>query len=278
MFVSDIHAYHKIITDSYDERSKTYNNSEWHRTLAKQLVDYAPPAKHGKVLDIGTGTGAVAFHAASMVGVEGEVIGVDISEGMIAKAKELLKGSAFRNIEFTLADGENLGFSHNRFDRIYCASAFFWMSDKVGALTHWRERLKPGGMVGFHAWPENTYVWGYVARHVLKKYGVEYLAHAPYGSVEICTQLLEQAGYENIDIKVVESGHYIPLEDALNGWISEKDYPIGQYPHPASITPPEILEQARKDYEAEIMRLNTDKGVWNDTTIYYVFGQNPEDT
>lgn len=32
MFVTDIHAYHKLIADSYDERSKTYNNSEWHRT------------------------------------------------------------------------------------------------------------------------------------------------------------------------------------------------------------------------------------------------------
>lgn len=224
MSVTDIHAYHKIITDSYDERSKTYNDSEWHRILAKQLVDYAPPAKNGSVLDIGTGTGSVAFHAASLVGQEGEVTGVDISRGMIAKANELLKDSAIRHIEFILADGENLAFMPNRFDRVYCASAFFWISDKVGALKHWRELLKPGGIVGFHAWPENSYVWGYIARQVLKRYGVEYLAHAPYGSVETCTQMLEQAGYEHIDIKVVESGHYISLEDALNGWISEEHY------------------------------------------------------
>jgi len=45
--VTDIHAYHKIITDSYDERSKTYNDSESHRVLAKQLVDYAPPPVNG---------------------------------------------------------------------------------------------------------------------------------------------------------------------------------------------------------------------------------------
>lgn len=277
MHVTNIHAYHKLITDSYDQRSRNYNDSEWHRALARQLVDYNPPPKHGNVLDIGTGTGAVAFHAASIVGAEGEIIGVDISEGMIAKARELLQESAFRNIEFVLADGENLAFSRNRFDRVYCASAFFWMSDKVEALKHWRELLKPGGNVGFHAWPENSYVWGYVARQVLKRYGVEYLAHAPNGSIETCTRMLEQAGYKHIDIKVVESGHYISLEEALNAWISEEHYPVGQYPHPVSITPPDILEQARKDYEAEITRLNTDKGVWNDTTIYYVFGQKPND-
>ncbi len=276
MYVTDIHAYHKLITDSYDQRSKNYNDSQWHRALARQLVDYAPPPLHGKVLDIGTGTGAVAFHAASIVGAEGKITGVDISQGMIAKAKELHADSAFRNIEFILADGENLALPRSRFDRAYCASAFFWMADKVGALKHWRELLKPGGIVGFHAWPENTYVWGYVARRVLKKYGVEYLAHAPYGSVETCAQMLQQAGYEHIDIKVVESGHYISLEDALNGWISEEHYPIGQYPHPVSATPPDILEQARKDYEAEMLRLSTDEGVWNNTTIYYVFGQNPK--
>ena len=130
MTVIDIGAYHKIITDSYDERSKSYNDSAWHRSLAKQLVDQVPPKLGDEVLDIGTGTGTVAFHSASIVGPRGNVTGSDISTGMIAKATELLEESAYDNIRFHMTDGEDLPFSNSSFDRIYRASAFSWLSDK----------------------------------------------------------------------------------------------------------------------------------------------------
>jgi len=55
------------------------------------------------------------------------------------------------------------------------------MADKQQVLKHWYALLKPGGRVGFHAWPEASYVFGYVARQALKAHGVEYLAHSPYG-------------------------------------------------------------------------------------------------
>jgi len=275
MTVTDKQAYHKIITNSYDERSKTYDESVWHRTLAKQLVDHAPPGENASVLDIGTGTGAVAFHAASIVGPGGKVIGVDISSGMIEKSESLLKDSAYGNMDFQLADAENLPFPADSFDRIYCASAFFWIADKDNTLKHWLDLLKPEGIVGFHAWPEDAYIYSYVARQVLKKYGITYLAHSPTGTRAKCAEMLEGAGYSSVDIIEDHTGSYITLEDAKRGWISEDDYPIGQYPHPVSGVPTDILEQARADYDAEMEKLNTDKGVWNNTTMYYIYAQKP---
>lgn len=275
MSVSDIRAYHKLITDSYDKRSENYNDSQPHREQAQQLVDYYPPPIAGRVLDVGTGTGAAAFHAAGYVGDTGEVLGVDISTGMINKASELLRGSGLAHVRFVRADGERLQHTKGYFDRIYCASAFFWMTDKQQALTHWYGLLKPGGVVGFHAWPETSYVFGFVARQALKNYGVEYLAHSPYGSVDIVTNLLVQAGYHEVDVKVIESGHYLGLQQAIDAWIDESDYPIGQFPHPVTVAPPGILEQARQDYIREMQRLNTDKGVWNDTTQYYAYARKP---
>lgn len=37
--------------------------------------------------------------------------------------------------------------------------------------------------------------------------------------------------------------------------------------------PTEIAAQAQRDYEARMDELNTDQGVWNDITMYYVYGQ-----
>ena len=62
------------------------------------------------------------------------------------------------NLEFRYADAENLEFSPNSFDRIYCSSAFFWMSHPLATLRHWYELLKPNGQLGFNATPANSFL------------------------------------------------------------------------------------------------------------------------
>src|SRR5665811_1876341 len=52
------------------------------------------------VLDLGSGAGFDAFLAAPRVGVRGKVIGVDMSEDMLSKAKENAKKGGFNNVEF----------------------------------------------------------------------------------------------------------------------------------------------------------------------------------
>ncbi|MDH5325486.1 MAG: methyltransferase domain-containing protein [Gammaproteobacteria bacterium] len=271
MSVEDYKAYKKIIVDSYDERSKQYAQSNWHRLLAEQLVDYAPPKEGNSVLDIGTGTGAAALYCTGLVGATGRVLGIDISKGMIAEAEKTRTERKCGNLVFKVEDGERLEYPDRSFDRIYCASAFFWIADKPKTLSNWQRLLKPGGVLGFHAWPETSYVYGHIARLVLKKYGVTYLGHSPTGSQQICRSLLEKAGYSNIEIIETNEGHFISLEDAKAAWISEDHYPIGQYPHPATSAPPEILEKAKLEYDMEMERLATDEGVWNDTSMYYVY-------
>ncbi|MDH5546997.1 MAG: class I SAM-dependent methyltransferase [Gammaproteobacteria bacterium] len=272
MNVSDYQAYHKIITSSYDERSKSYGQSNWHRSLAVQLVDYHPPQEGDSVLDIATGTGSAAYHCSGLVGRSGRVFGIDLSQGMISEAEKLKEVSLHDNLTFKVMDSEALDFPENSFDRIYCASAFFWIADKPRALANWRRMLKPGGLLGFHAWPETSFVCGCIARRVLKNHGIEYLANSPTGSMAICEALLRDSGYSEVEIKEVKDGHFMSLEEAKDGWISEEDYPIGQYPHPITAVPQEILEKAKLEYFAEMDKLAVEEGVWNDITTYYVYG------
>ncbi|MGZ4997545.1 MAG: class I SAM-dependent methyltransferase [Methylobacter sp.] len=266
-------AYKKEVADHYSRRSQTYDNSAWHDQMARKLVDYANIKNDSQVLDIGTGTGTVAFYAASKTGPQGLVLGIDISEGMIERARLKLHDAKLPNIRFELGDGESLSDASSSFDFILCGSAFIWMTDLHATLTHWRAHLKPHGKVGFHAFSENAFVTGIVAQSVLLKYGVLYLMSQPTGTIEKCHKLLEQSGYKNVDIKAEKDGTYIDIEEARNSWVSILHPAPGQFPHPLASLTPDQLACARVDYEREIEKLNTTKGIWNDMTTFYVFGE-----
>ena len=273
MSVTDKNAYHKVITKSYNERSKKYNDSEWHRDIAQKLVDFSPPPKEGTVLDIGTGTGVAAFHSASLVGSGGKVFGVDISEGMIIKANELLDLSNLKNIDFSLADGENLDFPKNSFDNIYSASSFFWMTNKLKALEYWHSLLKPSGRVAIHAWPETSYLTGYISQKIFKKYGIDITLHKETATLERTKLLLEKAGFKNIKCQMEKEERFITLDDAKKSLFTEEAYAHGQYPHPLTGVSSEVINKAQIDFETEMEKRNTDKGVWDDMSFFYVSGQ-----
>jgi ubiquinone/menaquinone biosynthesis C-methylase UbiE len=268
---NDLQAYHKHITDTYDHRSGNHNNSKWHRKTALKLIDKMPPRSGDTVLDIGTGTGSIAFHAASLVGKEGKVVGVDLSEGMLAEANKILTDSEFNNLEFVLADAEQLTFSDNRFDRIYCASAFFCILKPLVTLRQWHGLLKPGGILCFHAQPETSYFWVREARKVFNRHGYPYLINGATSNIEKSEQLLSESGFNKVDIRVEESGYFMSADQARGSWIDENDFYPGQYPHPVTNVPPEVMEQCKQEYESNIEKLITEKGIWNDISMYYIY-------
>jgi ubiquinone/menaquinone biosynthesis C-methylase UbiE len=270
----ELNDYKQQVADLYSRRSSNYDDGAWHPRIAHRLVEYAHLHHGQQVLDIATGTGMVAIEAAQIVGIEGRVIGIDISTGMIEQAKQKVETLGLANVEFQLADGEALNFPENSFDCIFCSSALIWMSDLSGALQHWYQLLKPGGLLGFHAFADTAFVGGVVAQRVLEKYGISLLFSKPTGTVEKCHNLLKQAGFVEIDINTEQDGGYISLESAKGMWSGNGSVPTpGQHPNPLLQLSSEHLTQARVEFDAELEILQTKQGVWNDITIFYTFGR-----
>lgn len=270
--VSDKRAYHQRIVDSYDERAAVYDKHVWARENSIQTVDYCPPRPGDSVLDIATGSGTIAFYVAGLVGPQGSVTGIDISKGMLKRCNEKLNETTLTNLKFIYADAERLSFAPNSFDRIYCSSALYWMINPLAALRHWFELLRPGGQLGFNAWPDNLFLWGDGARRSLRKFGVNFTVHEATGNKKRTRELMELAGFSNIRIHEVKDGQYVDAGDC--GPVLALDaYTPGQHPNPIANVPEEILLLAQKDYEAEIRKRTTDQGIWLDKTMYYVYGE-----
>jgi ubiquinone/menaquinone biosynthesis C-methylase UbiE len=267
--------YKQEIANLYTGRSSAYDNSDWHLQIARRLVENGQVTSGQKVLDIATGTGHAAIAAAHIVGSEGHAIGVDISKGMIEQARHKAEALNLSNVEFQLADAEALDFPINSFDRIFCASAFIWMSDLIAALRHWHSFLKPGGLIGIQAFADTAFIGGTIAQKVAEKYGVSFLMSKPTGTVEKCQELLQQSGFETVKVKVEQNGSYISLEKAKGMWSGSAHPAPGQYPPPLSLLVPEQLARAKAKFEAELEALQTAQEIWNDITTFYVYGRKP---
>lgn len=86
----------------------------WRKKAVRNLVDTQAPLK---VLDVACGTADFTIEIAQKVAKGSEVIGVDISEGMMAVGREKIKKAGV-SAELLVADCEDLPYSDNTFDRI----------------------------------------------------------------------------------------------------------------------------------------------------------------
>jgi ubiquinone/menaquinone biosynthesis C-methylase UbiE len=99
------------------------------------------------VLDLGSGGGIDAFLAAKRVGSQGKVIGVDMTEEMVKKAKETAAKHGYGNVEFKLGDIEGLPIEDNSIDIIISNCVINLAPDKERVFQEAYRVLKPGGRI-----------------------------------------------------------------------------------------------------------------------------------
>ena len=270
--VSNRETYQRLVADSYDKRAAVYDNHVWAREWCMKLLELCPPSAGETVLDLGCGSGTIAFHIADQIGPAGSITGVDFAAAMIARCNEKLAQSPFTNIKFTCGDAEDLAYAPNSIDRIYASAILPWLINPQAALRHWYELLTPGGRIGLTVWPSNSFVWGDGERQALRRQGIELTVHEFSGTKDKTHQLMELAGFEKFTIHVVERGQWMEAK-SLKATLSAGAYGIGQYPHPLENVADDVLLRAQEDYWEQVDRLTTEQGVWHDMTTFYVCAQ-----
>lgn len=97
------------------------------------------------VLDLGSGGGVDCFLAAKQVGETGEVIGVDMTPEMIAKARENAAKGGYDNVDFRLGEIERLPVADASVDAIISNCVVNLSPDKPSVYREAYRVLKPGG-------------------------------------------------------------------------------------------------------------------------------------
>ena len=97
------------------------------------------------VLDLGSGAGFDCFLSAKLVGDGGKVIGVDMTEEMIEKARANAKKYGYKNTEFRLGDIEALPVDDSSVDVIISNCVINLAPDKAKVFAEAKRVLKTGG-------------------------------------------------------------------------------------------------------------------------------------
>jgi len=99
------------------------------------------------VLDLGSGAGIDVFLAAKKVGEQGRVIGVDMTEDMVAKGRQLAQEHGFSNVEFHLGYVEHLPVESATVDVIISNCVINLTPDKLASFKEIHRVLRPGGRI-----------------------------------------------------------------------------------------------------------------------------------
>ena len=105
-----------------------------------------------QALDVGCGCGQTSLELAQRVSPGGSVLGIDISQPMLASARKRQKELGVTNLEFVNADAQTYQLASERFDLIFSRFGVMFFEDPIVAFTNLRTALRPEGRLCFVCW------------------------------------------------------------------------------------------------------------------------------
>ena len=122
------------------------------RPVNDLLLARSQVAPGESVLEIGCGTGAATVPFAEAVGERGQVVGIDISEPMLAEARKRIAESGLRNVTLLQADAQTHQFDRDSFDLITSRFGVMFFADPVAAFRNLLPVAGPSGRLCFACW------------------------------------------------------------------------------------------------------------------------------
>jgi SAM-dependent methyltransferase len=176
------------------------------QAFAEELLDRAHLSKGERLLDIATGTGIVLRQARARRPDLGRVVGLDLTPGMLAVARDRSEGL---DIEFVEGDALSLPFEDGSFDVVTCQQGLQFFPDREQALREVVRVLAPGGRAVVACWceideaPGHLALAGALGRHFPER---EAVARAPFSLADgdALAGLLSGAGLTDVEVERVE--------------------------------------------------------------------------
>lgn len=122
------------------------------------VLDAGRVGRGSAVLDVGCGTGVLAGAAATRVGDEGHVAGVDVNEAMLAVARRVRP-----TVEWCSGPAEHLPFDDAAFDCVVSQFAAMFFADREASVAEMARVARPGGHLALAVWDVIEASPGYAA-------------------------------------------------------------------------------------------------------------------
>ena len=202
------------------------------KPMGDEIIRMIKPQNGEFILDIAAGTGEPGLTIATMMD-GGRVIITDLSEDMLAIARDNAKQKGINNIETIACDVCELPFADNSFDAISCRFGFMFFPNMLLAAKEMVRVLKPGGRLATSVWnvPEKNF-WVTAIMTTVKEN--MQLPAPPTGApgmfrcatVGFMTDLFLQAGLKNISQKEIAGRLKCKTTDVYWNMMKEIGAPI----------------------------------------------------
>ena len=151
-----MHSDHLQLAATYTSAADRFDDLPFWSHFGRATVDRLQLRPGARVLDLCCGTGASALPAAEAVGAAGSVLGIDITDALLERARAKALAAGYRHATFERAAVENLEFPPASFDAVISVFGLFFVDDMAGLLSRAWSWLAPGGVVAITTWGEQV--------------------------------------------------------------------------------------------------------------------------
>ncbi|PCJ71873.1 MAG: hypothetical protein COA62_04740 [Rhodobiaceae bacterium] len=170
-----------------------------------KLLERAAIAAGERIIDIGCGTGQTSLIASEKVGADGAVLGVDISETMLAHARDRASAESLNNVAFQVGDAQTDALMP---DANLAMSRFgvMFFEDPTAAFANIKKHMVDGGRLCFACWQSpQLNDWVSLPGRIARQYVTDEKPgdpHAPgpfaFADETRVQRILEDAGWRDV--------------------------------------------------------------------------------
>lgn len=240
---------------------------------ADRLADSMALTGSEHILDVACGTGAVSLACAERLG-RGRVTGVDLSEGMLEKARTKAARRQLDNVSFQCADLDSMDFGGEVFDGACCGFGVFFLPDMEAAIRIIAGHVRPGGAIGITSFtgevmePMST---AFIDR--IREYGVDIppLSWKRLDEVAKHQALYASTGVDQVTTQAVQVGYDLTGFDEWWDivWFSGFRGMLNQLSESE-------LARFKQDHRIEIERFATDGRIGLNVEVLVSVGHKPQ--